>query len=60
MTRPKPQLVFAFGATLAVVCLIDGGTATSKDVRTSASVGLVVAWIVCGFGLHRLGREGPE
>ncbi len=60
MTRAKPQVLFAMGAALAVLCLIDGGTAASKEVRITASVGLIVAWIVCGFGLHWLGRAGPE
>ncbi len=58
MRLPKPAALFALGATLAVLCLLDAGTTTSK--RFSSSVGLIAAWVVCSAALHLLGREGPE
>jgi hypothetical protein len=59
MRLPKPAVLFGFGATGAVLCLLDVGTKASRVARPSTSIGLVVAWVVCGLALHLLGREGP-
>ncbi len=60
MKMPTPAVLFALGATLAVLCLLDLGVTASKAVRFSSSVGLIAAWVVCGLALHLLGREGPN
>ena len=57
MKRLSPAVRFGIGATLAVLSLVDAGTTSSREVRLSASAGLVIAWVVCGLALHQLGRE---